>query len=158
MHNIFKAERYPGLSDYLFSNVKFEEIIRKTKIDQMEYITSGTIPPNPSELLGSIQMKDFLNKLYDLYDIIILDSPPFVSVKDSEILFNITDGTLLVARAHMTPIEPFLKTYKRLYRLNSHNLLGCVLNNFAFKSSYGYYYNYYYYYSKPDAKQRKDKN
>jgi capsular exopolysaccharide synthesis family protein len=154
VHNIFKMERYPGLSDYLFANVELEEVIRKTKINSLDFITSGTIPPNPSELLGSIQFKHFLEKLEALYDIIVIDSPPFISVTDSEILFNITTGTLLVCRANMTPIEAFLKTYKRLYKLNPHNLLGCVLNNFSFKRSYGYYYNYYYYYSKPDDKKR----
>jgi hypothetical protein len=55
----------------------------------------------------------------------------------------------------MTPADAFLKTYKRLYNLNPHNLLGCVLNNFAFKSTYGYYYNYYYYYSKPDDRTKR---
>jgi len=154
VHNIFKMERYPGLSDFLFSNVELDEIIRPTKIANLDFITSGTIPPNPSELLGSIQFKSFLEKLQGKYDILILDSPPFISVTDSEILFNITDGTILVCRANMTPVEAFIKTYKRLYKINPHNLLGCVLNNFSFKSSYGYYYNYYYYYSKPDDKKR----
>jgi tyrosine-protein kinase Etk/Wzc len=154
IHNVFKMERYPGLSDFLFANVGFDEIIRSTKIDSLDFITSGTIPPNPSELLGSIQFKNFIEKLESIYDIIIIDSPPFISVTDSEILFNITDGTILVCRANMTPIEAFVKTYKRLYKINPHNLLGCVLNNFSFKSSYGYYYNYYYYYSKPDDKKK----
>jgi tyrosine-protein kinase Etk/Wzc len=154
VHNIFKMERYPGLSDFLFANVELNDIIRPTKIANLDFITSGTIPPNPSELLGSIQFKSFLEKLQGLYDILVLDSPPFISVTDSEILFNITDGTLLVCRANMTPIEAFIKTYRRLFKINPHNLLGCVLNNFSFKSSYGYYYNYYYYYSKPDDKKR----
>lgn len=158
VHNIFKMERYPGLSDYLFANVELNEIIRSTKIDSLDFITSGTIPPNPSELLGSIQFKNFLEKLEGIYDIIIIDSPPFISVTDSEILFNITNGTILVCRANMTPIEAFVKTYKRLLKINPHNLLGCVLNNFSFKSSYGYYYNYYYYYSKPDDRKRNVKS
>lgn len=158
VHNIFKAERYPGLSDYLFNNVKFEDVIREAKMDSLSYITSGTIPPNPSEILGSVQMQQFLKRLEELYEIIIIDSPPFISVTDSEILFNITDGTILVARSHLTPFEPFYKTYRRLLTLNPKNLLGCVLNNFAFKSSYGYYYNYYYYYSRPESKEKKKEN
>jgi len=158
IHNIFKTERYPGLSDYLFNNVKFEDIIRKAKMDNLSYVTSGTIPPNPSEILGSVQMQQFLKKLEEFYEIIIIDSPPFISVTDSEILFNITNGTILVARSHLTPFEPFYKTYRRLLTLNPKNLLGCVLNNFAFKSSYGYYYNYYYYYSRPESKGKKKEN
>lgn len=158
VHNIFKMERYPGLSDFLFANVEFNEIIRSTKIDSLDFITSGTIPPNPSELLGSIQFNNFLKKLSGIYDVIIIDSPPFISVTDSEILFNITDGTILVCRANVTPMEAFVKTYKRLLKINPRNLLGCVLNNFSFKSSYGYYYNYYYYYSKPDDRKRNVKS
>lgn len=157
VHNVMQSDRYPGLSDKLFKNVTMDEIIRPTKLENMSYITSGTIPPNPSELLGSLQMKDFIEELRKIFDIVIIDSPPFVSVTDSEILFNITDGTLLVSRANMTPLEAFVKTYRRLYNINPRNLLGCVLNDFAFKSSYGYYYNYYYYYSKPDNQKLKKK-
>ena len=157
VHNVMQSDRYPGLSDKLFKNVTMEEIIRPTKLTNMSYITSGTIPPNPSELLGSQQMIEFINEVRGLFDIVIIDSPPFVSVTDSEILFNITDGTILVSRANVTPIDAFIKTYRRLFKLNRRNLLGSVLNDFAFKSSYGYYYNYYYYYSKPDNFKSKKK-
>lgn len=154
VHNIFETDKFPGLSDYLFTNVTLEDIIRRTPIDNLYFISSGTIPPNPSELLGSVQMKQFMNKLKEIYDIVIVDSPPFITVTDSEILYNITDGTILVCQANKTPSEAFWKTYDRLSKKQSHHLLGCVLNNFNFKSSYGYYYNYYYYYSQPDANKK----
>ncbi|MDD5362897.1 MAG: polysaccharide biosynthesis tyrosine autokinase [Ignavibacteria bacterium] len=150
IHNVMQCDRYPGLSDKLFENVSFEDVIRKTKLENLSFITSGTIPPNPSELLGSLQMKNLLEELKGMFDIIVIDSPPLISVTDSEILFNICDGTILVSRANVTPFDAFLKTYRRLYKINQHNMLGCVLNDFTFKGSYGYYYNYYYYYSKPD--------
>lgn len=155
VHSFFKEERYPGLSDFLFKNVAFEDIVRDTLQENLQFITSGTIPPNPSELLGSMQMKKFLDSLKDKYDYIIIDSPPLITVTDSEILFNITDGTVLIAQANKTPTETFWKTYRTLYNKNPHNLLGCVLNNFNFKSTYGYYYNYYYYYSRPEEKTQK---
>lgn len=155
VHNVMQDDRYPGLSDKLFENVSFEEVIRKTRLENLSFITAGTIPPNPSELLGSIQMKNYIEELRNVFDVIIIDSPPFISVTDSEILYNVTDGTILVCRANLTPIDAFLKTYRRLYKINPHNLLGCVLNDFVFKSSYGYYYNYYYYYSKPTGKKPK---
>lgn len=155
VHTFFKEERYPGLSDYLFKNVSFDDIVRETGLENMQFITSGTIPPNPSELLGSMQMKEFLDGLREKYDYIVIDSPPLITVTDSEILFNITDGTILIAQANKTPIETFWKTYQTLYNKNPHNLLGCVLNNFNFKSTYGYYYNYYYYYSRPEEKTKK---
>lgn len=154
IHNVFETDKFPGLSDYLFTNVTLEDITKRTPMDNLYFITSGTIPPNPSELLGSVQMKQFIHKLKEIYDIIILDSPPFITVTDSEILYNITDGTVLVCQANKTPSDAFWKTYNRLSRKYPHHLLGCVLNNFNFKSSYGYYYNYYYYYSQPEANKK----
>ncbi len=153
-HAAIGTDRYPGLSDYLFKNVAFEDIVKKTQQENMWFIPSGTIPPNPSELLGSIQMKNFLSDMREKYDIIVLDSPPFITVTDAEILFNMTDGTILVAQANKTPFDAFIKSYIRLSSINPHNMLGAVLNNFNFKSSYGYYYNYYYYYQnqKPEEK------
>ena len=154
IHAVFDSDKFPGLSDYLFTNVTLEDITQKTQMDNLYFITSGTIPPNPSELLGSVQMKQFINKLKEIYDIIIIDSPPFITVTDSEILYNITDGTVLVCQANKTPAEAFWKTYERLSKKSPHRLLGCVLNNFNFKSSYGYYYNYYYYYSQPETNKK----
>ena len=146
VHSALGTDRYPGLSDYLFKNVAFEDIVKKTIQENMWFIPSGTIPPNPSELLGSVQMKNFLIDMRSKYDIIVLDSPPFITVTDAEILFNMTDGTILVAQANKTPFDAFIKSYVRLSSINPHNLLGAVLNNFNFKTAYGYYYNYYYYY------------
>jgi len=154
IHNVFETDKFPGLSDYLFTNVTLEDITKRTPMDNLYFITSGTIPPNPSELLGSVQMKQFMHKLKEIYDIIIIDSPPFITVTDSEILYNITDGTVLVCQANKTPSDAFWKTYDRLSKKYPHHLLGCVLNNFNFKSSYGYYYNYYYYYSQPEANKK----
>lgn len=158
VHSVFNLERYPGLSDYLFSNCTLEEITRKTDLEGLHVISAGTIPPNPSEILGSVQMKKFIKMLEGIYDIIIIDSPPFLSVTDAEILYNITDGAILISQSYKTIKQAFFTTYQRLTSVNKHNLLGVVLNNFKFKSSYGYYYNYYYYYyhneknNKPDLK------
>ncbi len=154
IHNVFETDRYPGLSDYLFSNASLEEITRKTKLDNLSVITSGTIPPNPSELLASKQMKEFLEKMKGIYDFIVIDSPPYISVTDAEILFRITDGTILVLRAGKTPADAFFRTCEKLMKLDSHNFFGVVFNNFSYKSAYGYYYNYYYYYSKPEEKTK----
>ncbi|MBM4158645.1 MAG: polysaccharide biosynthesis tyrosine autokinase [Ignavibacteria bacterium] len=154
IHAIFGTERFPGLSDHLFMNVPLEDVTRNTSIENLKHITSGTIPPNPSELLGSKQMREFIVKLRSLYDIIILDSPPYMSVTDSEILTKITDGTILIVQAHKTPIDVFLKTYDRITINDPTKFLGSVLNNFSFKSAYGYYYNYYYYYTRPEAARR----
>jgi tyrosine-protein kinase Etk/Wzc len=155
VHSLFSLERYPGLSDYLFSNCTLEEITRKTELENLSVISAGTIPPNPSEILGSAQMKKFMQKLEEIYDVIIVDSPPFLSVTDSEILYNITDGAILVTQSNKTIKQALFTTYSRLTSVNKHNLLGVVLNNFKYKSSYGYYYNYYYYYYHNDQQVKK---
>jgi len=152
IHSVFDIDRYPGLSDYLFSNATLEEITRKSKVENLDVITSGTIPPNPSELLGSKQMKLFIEKMKSIYDFIIIDSPPFISVTDAEILFRIADGTILVLKAGKTPADAFYRTCEKLMHIDQHNFLGVVFNNFSYKSAYGYYYNYYYYYTRPDEK------
>lgn len=154
VHSALGTDRYPGLSDYLFKNVAFDDIVKKTMQENMWFIPSGTIPPNPSELLGSVQMKKFLAEMREKFDIVVLDSPPFITVTDAEILFNMTDGTVLVAQANKTPFDAFIKSYVRLSSINPHNLLGAVLNNFNFRTSYGYYYNYYYYYQNPRGEEK----
>ncbi|MBS1514072.1 MAG: polysaccharide biosynthesis tyrosine autokinase [Bacteroidetes bacterium] len=158
VHSLFNLERYPGLSDYLFSNCTLEEITRKTELDNLFVISAGTIPPNPSEILGSMQMKKFIQKLEEMYDILIIDSPPFLSVTDSEILYNLTDGAILIAQSNKTIKQALFTTYARLTGVNKHNLLGVVLNNFKYKSSYGYYYNYYYYYYHNDQTKKESKS
>ncbi|MBK9332855.1 MAG: polysaccharide biosynthesis tyrosine autokinase [Ignavibacteria bacterium] len=157
VHNVFEIDRFPGLSDYLFSNATLEEITRQTKLENLDVITSGTIPPNPSELLASKQMKDFLEKMKLKYDFIVIDSPPYISVTDAEILFRIADGTILVLKAGSTPSDAFYRTSEKLTSLDPHNFLGVVFNNFSFKSAYGYYYNYYYYYTRPEDKLKTEK-
>ncbi|MEO8445874.1 MAG: polysaccharide biosynthesis tyrosine autokinase [bacterium] len=155
IHTIFNEDRYPGLSDYLFANATLEEITRKTHVNNLDLITSGTIPPNPSELLASKQMKAFIEKMKDKYDFIVIDSPPFISVTDAEILFRIADGTILVLRAGKTPADAFYRTSEKLKSIDKNNFLGVVFNNFSYKSAYGYYYNYYYYYSNPTGEKSK---
>jgi tyrosine-protein kinase Etk/Wzc len=157
IHAVFESERYPGLSDYLFGNASLEDVTRDTRLPGLKYITSGTIPPNPSELLGSNQMKDFLDKMKHIYDIVVLDSPPFISVTDPEILVRITDGTILVVQANKTPIEPFIRSFEGIMNIGKNKFLGSVLNNFMYKQAYGYYYNYYYYYSKSDSDKKSNK-
>jgi len=149
VHTLMEADRYPGLCDRLLNNIDLKSIIRKSDIKNLDFITSGTIPPNPSELLGSEQMNLQLKELKQLYDFVIIDSPPFLTVTDAEILFNITDGTILVARAGKTPKLAFMTSFNKLRDINSQKLLGCVLNDFSYRKTYSRYYyrNHYYDYS-----------
>ena len=73
----------------------YESIIKKTEVRNLDYITGGSIPPNPSEIIGSPRMKAFILKLRNEYDIIIIDSPPIMAVSDAEILSRLSDGNII---------------------------------------------------------------
>ena len=146
MHTVFKTKRFPGFSDYFFGQVKLEEIIHKSDVPNLFYITAGTIPPNPSEILSSSQMVSFLDKLKKHFDIIIIDSPPIIAVTDSEILSRLVDSAILVVSANQTEVELMRKSAELLSH-EKNSFIGVLLNNFSFKSGYGSYYKYYYYYS-----------
>ncbi len=151
VHKLFNRERIPGLIDYLVGNANLDEILNKSDIPNLSFILSGTIPPNPAEMLDSQEMRTFLKKLRDQYDLIILDSPPVIAVTDSEILTSMVDGTILIVSSENTEIEMMERSVELIRRENT-QFLGTVLNNFSYKSGYGSYYKYYYYYSRPETK------
>lgn len=156
MHNVFRANRYPGFTDYFFGQASFEEIVKASEIPNLYYITAGTIPPNPSEILGSQQMEEFLEKLRGEYDMILLDSPPIIAVTDSEILSRIVDASMLVTSANTTEID-LMKKSVELLRHERKTFIGVLLNNFSYRSGYGSYYKYYYYYSRPNDNGKREK-
>lgn len=149
VHAIIGVDKKPGLVDYLAKKVKLEEIIRTTRANNLSYITSGTLPPNPAEILESRAMKNFLIEIRDFFDVIILDSAPVVAVIDAEILAKQADGTILVVASEKTETR-LMKDAVELIKNNGVNFLGTVLNNFRYKSGYGYYYKYYYHYNQSD--------
>ncbi len=156
VHSVFNEKRYPGFTDYFFGQATYDQIIRKTILNNLYYISAGTIPPNPSEILSSPQMISFFEKLKNDFDYIILDSAPLIAVSDSEILARIVDGTILVVSANNTEIDLLEKSIDLINRDNI-TFLGTVLNNFTYRSGYGSYYKYYYYYSSPSNGSNKDK-
>jgi polysaccharide biosynthesis transport protein len=146
VHNFFNQLKSPGFVDYFFENATLEEIIRPSQIGNLSVITTGTLPPNPSELLGSKRMIDFLIELRDKFDVIILDSPPLIAVTDTEILSRMVDATMVVVSSDSTQlnlVEKAVHMIKNDYSM----FLGTVLNKFSYRAGYGSYYKYYYYYS-----------
>ena len=146
VHSVFQQSKSPGLIEYLFKKKSLDEIIRSTDSPNLSYITSGTIPPNPAEILVSEEMQDLINELKNRFDYVIVDSPPIIAVTDSEILSRLVDGTLLVVFANQTENEMMQRATDLIKNDNAY-LIGTVLNNFAYKRGYGSYYKYYYYYS-----------
>lgn len=156
VHKVFGDERYPGFIDYFFGQATFDELIRKTEQANLYYITGGTIPPNPAEILGSHKMEEFLAKLETQFDLIIIDSPPIIAVTDSEILAQSVDGVALVIAAGITEYDILYKSLDVL-KMAKAQFLGTILNRFAYRPGYGSYYKYYYYYYNTTGNGKEDR-
>ncbi|MGH2575091.1 MAG: polysaccharide biosynthesis tyrosine autokinase, partial [Ignavibacteria bacterium] len=157
LHNIFNQKRYPGLCDYLFGTVNFEGIVRKTQFENLSFISCGTIPTSPAELIASKHMQNFLNFIKPKFEYIIIDSPPIATVTDAELLSSYVDGTVVVSLANKTRLDLLINTIDTINRIND-SFIGVVLNNFDYQATYGSYYKYYYYYygtekDKPGSRQ-----
>ncbi len=147
LHNYFGEKRKPGLADYLIDRAQLSDIIKSQREGKLSYIVSGTIPPNPSELLSSAKFEELLTTLSERYDLVILDSPPNLAVTDPSILAQRAGTTVLVLAANEHPSREIAESIKRL-KLVGANLKGGVLNKVNQVSRrYGYgRYNYYYAY------------
>lgn len=141
VHYTFKLTNTIGLSNVLTKKVPVMEAIKETEQENLHIITSGTIPPNPAELLGAETMDAMITELKAHYDLIIFDAPPVLSVTDAQILANKCDGTVLVISSGETDKNSVLKT-KELLLASQAKILGTVLNNFKLEKDH-YYYQYY---------------
>lgn len=140
LHYTFRLDNSLGLSSVLIGDQSIEQVVRKSDLDNLHLIPSGPIPPNPSELLGSKAMENFLATAKNFYDMVIFDTPPVLAVTDGQILSRLCDGVLLVTRSKQTETDAGKKAVDLLKQVDA-NLLGAVLNDVEAKHS-----NYYYYY------------
>ncbi len=144
VHKIFGVSNNKGITNLLLSEHKiYQDFIQKPEIDNLDIITSGPIPPNPSEILGSASMKEILEKLKYNYDIVLIDTPPVGTVTDAAVLSTSADGVILVLDSGRIEIKAAQRAKKLLQQVNA-NIIGAVLNNVNIKDRDGYYYNYYY--------------
>jgi len=144
-HTVFSFGREPGLVNVLIGELAPDHACRPTGIRNLDLLTCGPIPPNPSELLGSDRARQLLQQLRQNYDIVFLDTPPVISVIDALVLAPIAHAYVLVARANETRIEALIKARELLERVSA-RIVGAVLNEFDISTTYGSYYRYYRYY------------
>lgn len=147
LHKIFSLSNRLGLSDYFLRPAdQLTGVIKKTKIEGLSIITSGSLPPNPSELLNSARMMEVVKLLSTHFDTLIMDTPPLLAVTDALVLAPRVDGVILVMDPTKTKRGEIRHAIEQLQRVNA-NLLGVVLNNIKIRRSQ-YYYNRSYYYGK----------
>lgn len=141
IHKIFNKFNFSGLTTVLAEEHDYKAYVEVTDISNLEILTSGPIPPNPAELLGSNRMKDFLEKVKEDYDIILLDSPPVGIVTDAAILSTKCHGVLIVCAAGKVIIKAAVNTKKTLEKVNA-NIIGVVMNKILIKEKRYYYQSY----------------
>lgn len=133
----------PGLTDFLKGEVGLEEIILQTNLPGFFVIPAGHIPENPTELLNTQAMKDFFAKVTELFDWVIVDSPPAIPLADAEILSSLVDGILMVVRAGQTPTASISKCAETL---KGKKVLGVVFNCVE-RARWSTHYSHYSYYN-----------
>ncbi|OBZ13627.1 MULTISPECIES: CpsD/CapB family tyrosine-protein kinase [Bacillales] len=140
-HHIFGKSNRSGLTTALFNQLKLEDIIQFTGTENLSIIQAGPTPPNPSELLSSDQMADLLKKARERYDVIIIDTPPIMSVTDAQIVATQSDGVVLVVDSGKVKKDVALKAKASLEHVKA-RLIGVVLNKINRNHSdiYSYYY------------------
>lgn len=140
-HKIFNKQNY-GLTNILVEEIHGDRFIQDTQVENLRLLTSGPIPPNPSELLGSTKMQELIDYLKTQADYIILDTPPVIAVSDACVLASKVDGITLVVNTGTIRPEMAKKAKDLLIKANGH-LLGVILNRIEIEDELSYYYYYY---------------
>jgi capsular exopolysaccharide synthesis family protein len=140
LHNIFNLKNDVGLTTMVVDDAAMESPpLRDTGVEGLQLVSSGPLPPNPSELLGSRHMEEIIAALLERADVVLFDAPPVVAVTDAAVLATKVDGVLLVVNAGGTKRDYARTAKARLEKVNA-NLLGAVLNNVRFDVSLHRYY------------------
>ena len=146
LHNIFKVENTAGLSNIIGKMVDFDDVVHRGVLPNLDILPSGTIPPNPSELLCSTRFINLVNRLSNEYDYVIFDTPPIGAVADALLLKDLVAGFVVVLRERSTThgdIQNLLDSAKLAdCKLLGFIKVGCINSKRRGKRGY-YYYQYY---------------
>ncbi len=139
LHEKFGYSKTPGLSEILTGDITFAKAIHDTGIDELDLISAGTNPPNPSELLGSEAMRQLITTQRKNYDYIVIDAPPVMAVSDAPVLTSVCDLVVLVVEAGRVPVKIAQRMREMLATIKA-PVAGIVFND---KSGKGETYEYY---------------
>lgn len=145
IHRIFNISNAKGLSDMLVDQCNYSDIFNKTEVNNLYVIPTGTRPPNPSELLASEKMQNFIEHLRSEFRYIILDAPPVLAVTDAQLLSGYSDGVILVTASGAVDRGAVVEAKELLDKVKA-KMLGVILNkvNLSEKGYYDRYSDYYY--------------
>ncbi|HUQ18022.1 MAG TPA: polysaccharide biosynthesis tyrosine autokinase [Gemmatimonadaceae bacterium] len=144
VHKIFEIPRDPGITELVLGREEAETVIKQTTVTGLYVISSGNLPPNPSELLGGDRMRKILTSLSEGFDLIIVDTPPLLAASDGAILSTLADGVVVVLRAGSTESDAAQQAIQQLMGVGA-RVVGAVLNDPDAKvPTYGGYYHYEY--------------
>ncbi|CAM4206476.1 CpsD/CapB family tyrosine-protein kinase [Lacicoccus alkaliphilus] len=146
-HETFRVDNRTGLSTLIVNDIPLEEVIKATEFERLDLITSGPIPPNPAELLSAPKLDSIMLRLMTHYDMVIIDSPPVLSVTDGQLLSKNANGVIMVTNVENNNRER-LNEAKDLLNKAGANIIGIVLNGRSpeYKKD-----NQYHYYQEPRA-------
>ncbi|HOX86414.1 MAG TPA: polysaccharide biosynthesis tyrosine autokinase [bacterium] len=155
INSLFDLERVPGFTDYFMELASYSDIIKPTATANLFVVPAGRIPPNPTEVLNSQKMADFIARLTTEFDFVLVDSPPLLSVTDAKILSHIVEHLLLISRFGHTEKRYISEAATALQQFKV-SIVGVVFNGIEFTHAYGKYkYKYHYYYeSQPERMGR----
>jgi non-specific protein-tyrosine kinase len=146
IHEQMHLSNHWGLTSlFMDENIRLDSIWRKNKSSGLSVMTSGKLPPNPAELMGSDKMVQIISNVNDQSDVIIFDSPPLTVVTDAAVLSKRVDAVILVVNSGKTKVAAAQRAVEQLKRVGA-NIIGVVLNNVGGKRS-RYYSTYYAYYN-----------
>lgn len=144
-HRLLAVDNTCGITDVYLGNANLEDTIKPVDIENLYLLNAGKIPPNPAEILASERLKAILNEVKEVFDIILIDSPPVAVLADAAILSSSTDATILVVAVDLVDSDDVKSAVENLNNAGA-NILGVVMNNVT-RSTRGYkHYSYYYRY------------
>ncbi|MBS9442322.1 polysaccharide biosynthesis tyrosine autokinase [Photorhabdus heterorhabditis] len=145
LHKVLESPQSPGLSEYLAGQNQIKETITRTYLTELDFVSRGTIPPNPSELLMHSRFKELLSWAEEHYDYVLVDTPPILAVTDAAIIGRYAGTSLLIARYYKTRVKEVGVAIRR-FEQNGTHIKGVLLNAVEKNSSlyYGGHYQYSY--------------
>lgn len=152
MHTLFDVSNAVGLTNYLTTNVRLEEVVVRTPVENLYFLPSGMLPADSAGILNSQRMGELLADVKSRFDLVLIDSPPILGVSDASVLANEADLTMLVVQHRKLPRHMLMRVKQTVENVGG-KVIGVVLNNVDVRSDtqYQYYTSYYTYYSPNNA-------